>query len=519
MSGTGTPSALRHRMLGIPGGGGGRGGGRGGGAPPSPPAPAPWTGGTFNPPAPPGTTTGVGSGFTPAYPVLTEEIAYQPSPLANSGLSGSRPASQKNVSALGPTVTRALQDVLGWKIKPNDAQGFLGALNQAFHLKTVEGTVVSTWKPRAFVVQSDVGGGVAGAQASIYTMATTLLGQILPLIDGLYALDPAADQEYVDALKQLATSQFTNLANEIGYLGGPRVMRVHQYFQMLLGGTANLNMVGTPSVSLGAPPPTPYVPNTSTLINPPPPAPTPGFPPPATPSTTYYTDPERVLGTLGDLRDLLGLHQTTVPGRYRSYINTIEDEQNVTNFRIAVDYANSLWNGWSNSIQFFVNTSAGTPFLGTQLVIVSRQLGVISETVDEVRFVLDSVFVGPAERQTVLLNFAALPPAITPTPNPFTNVPPIYLEDLLVWMQSFVTEEAPGVIQSGGRFGLGEDFCAMIWQLSLHAYGLYLFAYSTTTLAGLNTNRVQTSMQKLAAQLYELYTQAYPVGVSYLAPR
>jgi hypothetical protein len=510
-TGTSTPSALRAQMLGI------AGRGHGPVARPSPAslAPPPWGSKSFNPQPPPsGTTTGVGSGFTPAYPVLTEEIAYQPSPLANSGLSGSRPANLKNASALGPTVTRALQDVLGWKIKPNDAQGFVGALNQAFQLKTVEGSVVSTWKPRAFVVQSDVGGGVAGAQASIYTMATTLLGQILPLIDGLYALDPAADQEYVDALKQLATSQFTNLTNEIGYLGGPRVMRVHQYFQMLLGGTANLNMAGPPSVSLTAPPPTPYVPNTTTLISPPPSAPTPGFP---ALSTTYYTDPETVLGTLGDLRDLLGLHQTTVHGRYRSYINTIEDEQNVTNFRIAVDYANSLWNGWSNSIQFFVNTTAGTPFLGTQLVIVSRQLGVISETVDEVRFVLDSVFVGPAERQTVLLNFAALPSP--PTPNPFTNVPPIYLEDLLVWMQSFVTEEAPGVIQSGGRFGLGEDFCAMIWQLSLHAYGLYLFAYSTTTLAGLNTNRVQASMQKLAAQLYELYTQAYPVGVSYLAPR
>ena len=42
----------------------------------------------------------------------------------------------------------------------------------------------------------------------------------------------------------------------------------------------------------------------------------------------------------------------------------------------------------ANNIQFFITTL--TPFLGTQLVIISRQLGVISEAVNEVRFVLDS---------------------------------------------------------------------------------------------------------------------------------
>src|SRR5277367_54291 len=187
----------------------------------------PWfsVNGSYTTPPPP---TGFGGGPTPAYPVLTEEVGYPPSPLANTGTPSARPGGGGRGSSLGPTVTRALQDVLGWKIKSDDPKGFMGALNQSFQLQVVEGTVVSKWTPRSYAVQTDLNGGITGAQASIYTMAKTLLDQALPLLDGLYALDPAADAEYVAALKDLATSQLSNLTAEIGYLGGPRVMRVHQ---------------------------------------------------------------------------------------------------------------------------------------------------------------------------------------------------------------------------------------------------------------------------------------------------
>jgi hypothetical protein len=453
---------------------------------------------------------GAGAGFTPAYPILTEEVGYPPSPLAVPGATGSTsPASSSNRgSPLGPIVTRALQDVLGWKIKPGDAIGFTGALNQSFQLSMVEGHVASKWTPRSYAVQSDLSGGVTGAQASVYTMAKTLLDQALPLLDGLQPLDPASDMEYVAALKELATSQFTNLGAEIGYLGGPRVMRVHQYFQMLLGGTVQLNLAVPPTVNLQPPPP------------PPPPTPAPhialGAAFPLLAPNPFYSDPDTVLGTLGDLRDVLGLHQIAQTPTQPVYINTIDDETNVTNFRIIVDYANSLWNAWRNNIQFFVTTA--TPFLGTQLVSISRQLGVVSEAVDEVRFVLNSVFIGPSERQTVLINPATLPAQLA-LPAPYNNIPPIYLEDLLSWMQSFVAEEAPGIIQSGGRFGLGEDFSAMILQLSAQAWAIFQFAQSPAGLPGLNTIRVLTSLQKLAGQLYFLFTLAYPVGISYLRPR
>jgi hypothetical protein len=462
-------------------------------APPPPPPPVnppPWGSGPY-PPAPK-TKPPSGAGPIPAYPILTEEVGYPPSPLANGGPQPSRAGAAGRGAALGPVVTKALQDVLGWKINDGDPKGFLGALNQSFKLKMVEGHVESTWTPRSYAVTSDLAGGISGAQASLYTMAKTLLNQALPIIDGLYALDPAADAEYVVALKQLANSQFTELVNELAFLGGPRVIRVHQYFQMLLGITLSINP--------GSPPTTPptLTPGLPTFLPPGEPPPPPSLLP------RPWTDPDGVLGTLGNLRDELGLAEpTSAADTEPSYINTVADEQNVTNFRILVDYSNSLLNSWQNSFPFFF-TNTTTPFLGTQLVLISRQLGVISETVDEVRFVLDSVFIGPAERKTYVL--------------PLTPLPQIFLEDLLLWIQNYVTDEAPGIIQTGGRLALGSDFAQMIWQFVVHAYATFVFAQAQGGSA-ISTDRVLFSLSKLSGQLYELYTTASTVGLPYLRPR
>jgi hypothetical protein len=474
-----------------------------------PPPTPPWAGilGGFPPPKGSG-----GGGPTPSFPILTEEVGYPPSPLANTSSAQSRPASTGRGSALGPTVTRALQDVLGWKIKTDDPKGFVGALNQSFQLKMVEGAVVSTWTPRSYAVQTDLSGGITGAQASIYTMAKTLTDQALPLIDGLYALDPAADMEDVAALKDLVTSQLTNLTAEVGYLGGPRVMRANQYFQMLLGATLTVNLSTTP-VGLTLASGTPASGSPLALA-----FPASGDWPPSPPfPTTPWVDPDLVLGSLGDLRDQLGLFSTPVaagPGDTPPtvYVNTVADEQNVTNFRIIVDYVNSLLNAWQTSIQFFAGTTS--PFLGTQLVVISRQLGVITETVDEVRFVLDSVFIGPAQRQTTQIVFHTIPSA----PASVLALPPIYLEDLLMWTETFVGQEAQDAIQNGGKLGLGEDFVAMIQQLTTQAFGVYLFAQSQLGTA-IGTVRVQQSLAKLATQLWDLVQFAAPVGVQYVPPR
>jgi hypothetical protein len=477
---------------------------------------------------------GGGGGPTPAFPILTEELGYPPSPAAGGGAT-TRGGGGKN-GGLGPIVNKAIQDALGWKVKPGDATGFVGALNQSFQLKTVEGAVVSTWTPRSYVVQSDLSGGITGAQASIYTMAKTVVDQMLPLIDGLYPLDPAANLEDVAAVKDVVTSQLTNLCSEIGYLGGPRVLRVQQYLSLLLGVAPQVSYaLGLSSPTVGNP----------TLQTPEPTSPlglaatawwiatgsnlalpnwtaNAGAAPP-----DYWTDADTVLGSLGDLRDLLGLFsQETIsfpPAVYAPtlsvpcYINSIADEQNATNFRILVDYANSVFNAWENSIQYFAGLQS--QFLGTQLVFISRQLGVISEVVDEVRFVLDSVFIGPAQRDTLQVVPNPLP-AVLGAPLAGLQLPPIYLSDLLQWIQDYVGAEAQDVIQNAGRFGLGEDFSGMVEQLYAQACGLYEFAQAAPAPPPMSTLRVQQSLYKLVLQLYNLYGMAAPpLGVTYLAPR
>jgi hypothetical protein len=392
----------------------------------------------------------------PPYAVLTRDISGGISSPGTGGSAGPQSG------GLGPVVMKALQDVLGWKVNSGDAKGFVSALDQSFQLTEYEGTVHSKWTPRSYAVQTDLSGGVAGAQASLYTMAKTILDQAMPLLDGLYALKPAPNLERVQVLRQLVRNQLTELVSELGLLGGPRLLRVNQYFRMLLAGPS--------SVPDSAPPTQDNSPLSPTDLE-------------------DVKDPDLVHGTLGELRDEMGLRSKRLD-HHRSYIISVSDEQDVTNFRVILDYVNAILNTWIQNLHFFVNVEQ-SPFLGTQLVWISRQLGVVGEAVDEVRFVLDSVFVGPAERQTIQVH------------DPHDPVlPAIPLESLLSWIQLFTTNEGPDIIQNGGRLAIRKDFKPMVRQLHRYADALVKFAKDEHT--GLGTERVGAALRKLRQQLFRL---------------
>jgi hypothetical protein len=388
-----------------------------------------------------------------AFPLLTEEVGYAPSPLARPP---GAPSGGRGLTSLGQTVTQAVSDVLGWKIKPDDPKGFVGALTASFTCADVEGHTQCTWTPRTYAVQTDLSGGITGAQASLYSRAQDALNQSLPLLDGLYPLDPEADSEDVAALKGVARSQLTELVNELGLAGGPRVDRVNQYFQLLL-----------------------QDPGTT-------------FPP----STPFVTDPDQIKGTLGSLRDELGLNFTT-----QDFVNTVQDEQDLSNFRILSDYVTSLAQSWINNLRFFGLTTA-TPFFGTQLVVLSRQLSVVAESVDEVRFTLDSVFIGPAERQTLELRFDSR-----------ISNQPLFAEDLFNWIQSFATEEGPRLIQDGGKYAVRFSFLPIAQQLQKLVKGSQDPNPLNKGLPpGFHTFRVQRALKQLGEELDELVTLASPIS-------
>ena len=149
----------------------------------------------------------------------------------------------------------------------------------------------------------------------------------------------------------------TELVNEFAFPSGPRISRVNQYFVLLLGQN---------------------------------------IPVPAQPAFVITTDPDKVQGNLGNLRDVFGLATTVYKAGWER--PTTSSTPSATNrmrpiFACCPDYMTSLAQSWVSNYQFFV-LGTGQPFFGTQLVLISRQLQVVAEMVDEVRFVLDSVFLG-----------------------------------------------------------------------------------------------------------------------------
>ncbi len=333
------------------------------------------------------------------YPILTEEVSF-PAPAPRTTAAPPVPGA----APLGQIADQAIRDVLGWKWKAGDVKGFLAALNQSFDILQVEGHTQFTWTPKTYAaqLQADMG-ALTGAQASIYARAQAALTQMLPLLDGLYPLRPDYDQVDIDTMRGIVRSELTGLVGELGLTGGPRVKRVDDYFQQL---------GGDPWTSTGSSEPVRF---------------------------------EKIGGHLGELRDRFGLDSI--------WVNTIDQEQDLTNYLILVDYAQTLFSSWRSERPNFTGSAAGTVYLGTQLVLLSRQLSVVAETVQQVYFALDSVWIGPAERAT--LRFT-------------TDGVAFFLGDLLDWAYRFATEEGIVLLQDGGKdgvFAFRETLDAILAQL------------------------------------------------------
>jgi len=395
-----------------------------------------------------------------AYPILTEEIGYPPSPMSRPS-SGPQSPGAGGASGLGQLAASAVSDVLGWKSNAGDPKGFVGALTQAFTLTDVEGHVESTWRPRTYTVQTDLAGGITGAQASLYARAQDAQTQCLQLLDGLYPLDPEADPEYVKALREMAKSQIMEIVKQFAVVP-PSILRVDTYFHILLGASKNPHFTDDPRVE---------------------------------------ANPDEIHGTLGHLRDIYGIwfHKN---GRNNPFSNSVEDEQDITNFRVISDYMTSLLQSWRANGKFF-RLSLGTApaFLGTQLILMSRQFNVIAETVNEVRFTLDSVFIGPNERQQLLLEFQN------------TNLPSMYFEDIMREIEAFVTEEGPRLIRDGGRIAVHNNLVPVVDTLIEMVGGAQHPVNHPILPDGYKMPRVRNALDDLFDQLTQLNVLAKQVGI------
>lgn len=394
-----------------------------------------------------------------AYPILTEEIGYPPSPVSRPSGGAGPSVGGGAQGGLGQVAARAIADVLGWKANPTDAKGFVGALTQSFTLTEVEGRTESKWNQKSYTVQTDLAGGITGAQASLYTRAQVAQEKCMPLLDGLYALDPKADPEYVRALREMAKSQISEIVKQFGVVP-PSILRVNTYFEILVG-IHPAKTVHEEKFLEGH----------------------------RQHSVWTQTDPDRVGGTLGDIRRIYGIEFQTREGHNNPLSNSIEDEQNITNFRVISDYMTSLLVTWLSNFEYFQLSLKKMPaFLGTQLILIGRQFNVVAETVNEVRFALDSVFIGPNERQQLLIEFPA---------HHGQTPPAMYLEDVLTEIEGTVTDEGPRLIKDGGRIALYNNIRPVLRTLIEMIEG----AHNPTNLGmlpdGYRTPRVRRSLDDL----------------------
>jgi uncharacterized glyoxalase superfamily protein PhnB len=163
-------------------------------------------------------------------------------------------------------------------------------LNQVLELTEVAGRTEWIWTPRSYTVQSEPG-AVTGAQANFNAGARAALEQSLRLLDELYSLLPNAEPTEPAKAQAEVRSRLTSLADEFGVTGDPRVPRVDELFRLLLGSASPGDPGGVATSS-----------------------------------------------SLGQLRQRLGLE--------RRYVNSVADEQNLSNYLLLADYLTDLKESW-----------------------------------------------------------------------------------------------------------------------------------------------------------------------------
>ena len=373
--------------------------------------------------------------------VVSDIASYMPtaqevtSPMPRRGTWGATGAP----ASLQQVVDGALMEVLGRK-RTDEPKAFLASLERSFALEQFEGRTQFKWTPRTYAVQTELGGGLTGAQASIYHRAKAALDDALPLLDGLSPLLSTVDQQEADAARSIVRTEFIELVNEVGVEGGPRPQRVDDIFNLL-----RQRLDGDPPIK--------------------------------------------------SIRVVFGLTPSNVI--------TVEEEQNLTNFFVIRDYVEGLFTTWNSFKGQFTTTDTSPKALGTQLVLLSRALSVVTQSVDETNAVMDSVFLGPNERQTVLIIFprqvqieGRFVPILSETPG--QPPPPMVVDELMSWVGRFAKDEAPQLIQEGGKRGV-EAILPIAERLERLVIGAAQPGASTHI--GFSRQRVRRSLIELANQL------------------
>lgn len=143
------------------------------------------------------------------------------------------PSRSRTSGDLQTIVDNAFTDVLGRNLNVGNLKTFIASLEQAFPGEQDGAKTKYLWNPRTYAVLSELGGGISGAQASIYHQARSAWEDIEPLLNNLTPITLKADTEKAEAIRAIVQTEMIELVNELGYEGGPRVQRVDYLFRIL----------------------------------------------------------------------------------------------------------------------------------------------------------------------------------------------------------------------------------------------------------------------------------------------
>jgi hypothetical protein len=360
------------------------------------------------------------------YPLLTEEVTYPaPTTPGPTGVPGGQPGS------LAQLVGAAMRDVIG--VRPKDPKAFVAAITQSFTGTEVEGRTEYAWGARTGMVAPADTGAFGVVQASVYTQAKATITQAATVLDGLYPIRVDVDPKDVEAIRSVVKTRLMEILTELGQESGPRVQYVDQLFRILAG-------------------------------------PTPGA------STTVAA----AHGLLARLQLIFGLE----PARIR----TIDEERNVTNFNVLVDSINALRLTWSDQRKYFFLVGDARAPLSTRLPRLWRHLDFIAERLQEVYTIMDSVFLGPAERMVIELDFSSI------------SQEQMFLSDLFSWLQDTATGGGRDLIEDGGREGV-RTFASTIAQLRILFEAATDLTLQKTVPDAYKTARVQEALGYLVREL------------------
>ncbi|WP_448604032.1 hypothetical protein [Thermoleptolyngbya sp.] len=360
-------------------------------------------------------------------------------------------------------VENALGSILGHTQRTDNPKTLVNTLTQTFTARQVDGRTVYDWNPQtASVRASDLGGGITGAQASLYHRAKTAIQDGIQLLNGLNPLKPSADRENMEATRSIVRTEMQELLAELGARGGPRILRVDNLFQLLLGEDLD-------------------------------------------------SGNQRPGGQLKKLAEYFGL--------VRGQINTVEEEQNYSNFLTLKDYLQSLRRSWVD-YKRTQHSSAGA-YIGTQLVRLSQALAVVAESVQEVYRIMELFFLGPEERLSVYIDFTRARAKDEEMETPYRFPRPAFplpdgtgypveetaklgdsmsVEGLLTWVWRFASEEGPLLAKSGGKLGI-----RVISETSDRLMVLTQAAtYTPIPNAAFRREGVIRALRDLAYQLYQV---------------